>query len=258
MKKWLARLGDFVVGIDRAEPRFVGRFDGRVAVVLVIAAAVLAFERFWGDRDMFESTFWRFRTEHWFTIASFGWWAAAKVFGYLVVPLIVCRALGLRPSEWGLSGRGFFRHLWIYAALYLAILPVLYLASRTGAFTTKYPMYKAAARSWSDFFAWEAMYAATFLALEAFFRGFMLFPLRRTFGVYSVFVMCVPYCMIHFGKPPAEAYGAIGAGVLLGTLALWARSIWGGVVLHIAVAWTMDILAMMRTTGWPNPDRYIG
>jgi membrane protease YdiL (CAAX protease family) len=56
--------------------------------------------------------------------------------------------------------------------------------------------------------------------------------------------MIVPYCMIHFQKPMAETFGAIIAGLVLGTLAMRTRSIWGGVAIHAAVALTMDVLAL--------------
>jgi membrane protease YdiL (CAAX protease family) len=91
---------------------------------------------------------------------------------------------------------------------------------------------------------WEALYAAQFLALEFFFRGFLLQGLRRALGANAIFVMLVPYCMIHFGKPLPETLGAIGAGLILGTLAMRTRSIWGGVLIHVGVATTMDVLAL--------------
>jgi membrane protease YdiL (CAAX protease family) len=56
----------------------------------------------------------------------------------------------------------------------------------------------------------------------------------------------VPYCMIHYGKPMTETIGAIFAGVILGTLAMRTRSIWGGVLIHVGVAWTMDLLAIAQ------------
>ena len=98
--------------------------------------------------------------------------------------------------------------------------------------------------SWLDLFVWEALYAAQFLSLEIFFRGFILHGLRRALGANAIFVMIVPYCMIHFGKPMPETLGAIGAGLILGTLAMRTRSIWGGVLIHIGVAMTMDVLAL--------------
>jgi hypothetical protein len=63
-------------------------------------------------------------------------------------------------------------------------------------------------------------------------------------GSSAIFVMIIPYCMIHYGKPMAETLGAIIAGTVLGTLAMRTRSIWGGVLIHVGVAVTMDLLAL--------------
>ncbi len=56
--------------------------------------------------------------------------------------------------------------------------------------------------------------------------------------------MCVPYCMIHFGKTFGETLGAIVFGIMLGTLALRTRSIWGGVLIHLGVAISMDLFTV--------------
>ena len=83
-----------------------------------------------------------------------------------------------------------------------------------------------------------------FAALEFFFRGFLVHGLVPRFGYLAVVVMVVPYNMLHFGKPMPEALAAIVGGLVLGTLALRTRSIWWGAALHIAVAATMDVLAL--------------
>jgi membrane protease YdiL (CAAX protease family) len=44
----------------------------------------------------------------------------------------------------------------------------------------------------------------------------------------------------------AETFGAIIAGIVLGTLALRTKSIWGGVLIHVGVALTMDLLAVSQ------------
>jgi hypothetical protein len=59
--------------------------------------------------------------------------------------------------------------------------------------------------------------------------------------------MIVPYAMIHFGKPLAECLGSVIAGVALGTLSLRTGSIYGGVAVHCAVAWSMDLFALHQT-----------
>ena len=75
----------------------------------------------------------------------------------------------------------------------------------------------------------------------------MIFNLARSIGSLAIFVMVVPYAMIHFGKPFAECMGSILAGIALGTVALRTGSIWGGVLVHCVVAWSMDLLALWRT-----------
>jgi membrane protease YdiL (CAAX protease family) len=96
------------------------------------------------------------------------------------------------------------------------------------------------------------MYIAQFFALEVFFRGFMLSPLRRSFGSGAVFAMCVPYVMIHYGKPYLESAGAFLAGVALGSLAMRTRSIYSGFFVHVSVALMMDLLALSRGAGLPT------
>ena len=62
----------------------------------------------------------------------------------------------------------------------------------------------------------------------------------------AIFVMMVPYCMLHFGKPMPETFGAIIAGIVLGFACLKTGSIWLGAAIHIAVAWSMDTLVLLH------------
>jgi membrane protease YdiL (CAAX protease family) len=64
--------------------------------------------------------------------------------------------------------------------------------------------------------------------------------------------MCVPYCMIHFGKPYLEASGAIIAGVVLGSLSMRTKSIYAGFLVHVTVALTMDLLALDHRNALPH------
>jgi membrane protease YdiL (CAAX protease family) len=96
------------------------------------------------------------------------------------------------------------------------------------------------------------MYCAQFFALEIFFRGFWLSTLRSTLGSGAIFAMCVPYCMIHFGKPYLETAGALVAGTALGSLAMRTNSIYSGFLVHITVALAMDGLSLARHHGFPH------
>ena len=64
--------------------------------------------------------------------------------------------------------------------------------------------------------------------------------------------MCLPYLMLHFPKLWPESMGAILFGFFLGILAVRSRSIWGGVAVHVSIALTMDIAALLQTRGLPD------
>jgi membrane protease YdiL (CAAX protease family) len=232
--------------IDReTSPPPTGTFDWKVLVILVTVAVSLTIQQYIGDREFFVRHFNPHGPhDEYYDLREFAWWSGWRVFGYVVVPMLALAAMGERIGSYHLSPRGFFKHLWIYALLFLLVLPAVILASTTASFRETYPFYKQANRSYFDLCAWEALYALQFLALEVFFRGFILHGLRRALGSNAIFVMIVPYCMIHYGKPMSETLGAIGAGLILGTLAMRTRSIWGGVLVHVGVATTMDVLAL--------------
>jgi membrane protease YdiL (CAAX protease family) len=222
-----------------------GVFDWRVLVILVTVAVSLTIQEYIGDRGFFEDHFKPDKLDTYWELKGFAWWAGWRVIGYAILPMLVIVAMpGERLRDYHLTPRGFFKHLWIYVALYLAVLPAVIIASTTTSFRHTYPFYKLANRSASDLWMWEGLYAAQFFSLEIFFRGFILAGLRRSLGSNAIFVMIVPYCMIHFQKPMPETLAAIGAGLILGTLAMRTKSIWGGILIHVGVAMTMDVLAL--------------
>jgi membrane protease YdiL (CAAX protease family) len=226
------------------DPAEAGRSDLQVLAVLVAVAASLTLQEYLGGHDSYAQLFHANGSRYW-ELRGFAWWSGWRVFGYAVIPMIVLACLpGQRIRDYHVSLRGFFHHLWIYAALFAMVLPPVIYASTTAAFRETYPFYRIANRSYTDLALWELLYAAQFLSLEFFFRGFVLHGLRRALGANAIFVMLVPYCMIHYGKPMPETLGAIGAGLILGTLAMRTRSIWGGVLIHVGVAITMDMLAL--------------
>ena len=225
-------------------PGEAAHFRWPVLVVLVICAVSLTLQEYIGDRGAFEMWF-QVRKDPYADLKGFAWWSGWRVLGYVVIPCIAIACTpGMRVRDMHVSLKGFVGHLWIYVLMFALILPAVIEASMTKSFRHTYPFYRMANRSAFDLWTWEALYAAQFVSLEFFFRGFLLQGLRRVMGSAAIFVMIVPYCMIHYGKPLPETLGAIGAGVILGTLAMRTRSIWGGVLIHIGVAITMDMLAL--------------
>ena len=240
-------------------------FDSRPLVGLVICAFVLAFIRFYGWRSTYAGVVRPFLAEwdslHGGTLRllkydelwGWAWWSGMNVIGYLA-PLALWKVFYPKDSilDFGLRAKGCFREMWICGVLLAAVLPAVWLASRELDFRMVYPMYKASARSWFDLLLWEGMYFLQFFALEAFFRGFGIGMLRRSFGSGAVFAMAVPYCMIHFGKPYFEAMGAILTAIALGSLCARTRSIYPGFLMHISVAALMDGLALFQRNALPT------
>lgn len=179
-------------------------------------------------------------------------WAGSRVVGYVLLPMTVALIAfrgGRGPSLtelFGLRTDRFFAHWRAYAVMLAVIAPFVFGASFSPAFQHKYPYYKLAAGEslWPWFVAWEILYALQFLGLEIFYRGFMVHGLKARLGHASIFVMMLPYMMIHYGKPLPECVGSIIAGFVLGTMSMKSGAIWWGAALHIIVAWTMDFLSL--------------
>ncbi|MEO6698656.1 MAG: CPBP family intramembrane glutamic endopeptidase [Paraperlucidibaca sp.] len=186
-------------------------------------------------------------------LASQLWWGFWHVIGYVLLPVLLIRGVWHeRVGDFGWR-LGQTRAHWLgYVVLASPILLFVVMVSFRGDFSTHYPFYRQASRSWFDLLAWEAIYISQFVFLEFFFRGFLLNSLRPAFGANAIAVMCIPYLMIHFPKLWLEATGAIFFGLFLGVLALRSRSIWGGVAVHVVIAVSMDVAALVQTRGLPS------
>lgn len=176
-------------------------------------------------------------------------WALGCVLAYTLLPILAIKCL-FRDNldQYGLRSTGYFRHLPLYLLLVSPVLLSLLFVSKQPEFQHSYPFYIP--RTASELMIWELAYLAQFVALEFFFRGFMVHGLRPALGGFGATVLMVlPYMMIHFAKPWVEATGAVLAGLVLGGLSLATRSIWGGVTMHGLVAVSMDLLALYQR-GW--------
>lgn len=232
-----ARLSAGLAGVDR-----------RVAFALAYTAVVLALEEYLFSFSAIQRHGWMDGLAAGDQNLGAGLvWVASLLLLFVVVPAIVVRAGHREPlSSIGWDTQGLVRHLRVYLPLYALVLPLVVFASQRADFSRTYPFVVGARTSLSTFLVWECAYALSFFALEAFFRGYLLFTCASRMGWLSVFVMVVPYTMIHFHKPWPECFGAIATGLVLGTLALMYRSFWGGVIVHALVALTMDALAVHR------------
>ncbi len=218
-----------------------------IAAICATACLSLGIVQFVGGETAYLQFFppSRYAPDPYWVLRFKAWWVAWTLAGFLALPAAIMALWpGQRLRDCNLSWRGFREHIWIYVGLYAAVFPVIYLISWTPAFYTFYPMYGQAGRSWTDLLLWESLYAGQFIALEFFFRGFLVGGLGKHIGILAVPVSVMPYMMIHFTKPWPEASASVVAGFVLGWLAWKTKSIWGGVCVHCAVAATMDLLAL--------------
>lgn len=174
-------------------------------------------------------------------------WLVAGFLYYLLLPLaVVLLVFRETPARYGLRIYFTRRSSILYLSAFLLLIPALIWASSDPAFQARYPMVRGLDEDVSQLILWETLRGLRFVALEFFFRGFLLFSLEERMGHNAIAVAALPYGLIHYAKPFPEALGAVVAGAVLGLFALRTRSIAGGALVHIVVAASMDLLALWR------------
>src|SRR5258708_386995 len=135
-----------------------------------------------------------------------------------------------------------------YFLILCGLVPLIALASMRPDFLHTYPKVNNIAfiggytRSvWPWNLLYEISYGLDFLSIELFFRGLLVIGLARYAGEYAILPMAVFYCTIHFGKPLGECVSSFFGGLALGVIALRTRSILGGLIVHLGLAWMMEL-----------------
>ena len=180
-------------------------------------------------------------------MAPYAHWGVSSLVIRVLIPFAIILFVFREPlSNYGWKWRGTLKHAPMYAGMYLLMVPLILWAASLASFQQKYPFYKGAAAGGTTLGLYELFYGIQFLGVEFFFRGFLTFALFRRFGYNALLIMAIPYVMVHFNKPLPETFGALGAALILGSLALRAGSCIPGVFLHWAVGITMDLLAISK------------
>ncbi|MEO1255044.1 MAG: CPBP family intramembrane glutamic endopeptidase [Bacteroidota bacterium] len=223
-------------------------------IKFVIGFGLLALDRsFYGFDDWVRTLP---RMEYYFVIRCVHW---ASSLILVVIPMMV-----LYPFLEKDEPRNFYGMSWqkFDAKPYLIMLGVsaifLGIGSFIGDIQEFYPRYRGSGAShymkvnpdvhegWLVAI-YELCYGSNFISVELIFRGFLIFAFTRTLGGYAVLPMVVTYAFLHFGKPLGETVSSIFGGYILGIISLYSRNIWGGIFIHLGVAWLMELFGWLQS-----------
>ena len=143
-----------------------------------------------------------------------------------------------------------------YLLMLVIMLPLIAAASTQHDFLAVYPKLKTITYlneelSWWHKLLFELSYGSDFFTIELFFRGFLILAFSKWAGKDVVLPMACFYCTIHFGKPLGECISSYFGSLLLGIIVYNTRSIFGGLIVHLGIAWLMELGGYIGNTASP-------
>jgi len=163
----------------------------------------------------------------------------------LLLPMMVLVSAGGTLSLYNVGGGN--RWGWAAAGVcYLFMLPLLWWASAQSDFQQTYPLYRPARSTLSALLYHEMTYTFYLWCWEMFFRGVLTGIGWRWLGWWGIGLQSLAFALLHVGKPLPEVMGSFVAGMVLGGIAVRARSFVPGFVCHALVSATMDVFVLMR------------
>ena len=135
-----------------------------------------------------------------------------------------------------------------YLLMLLIMLPLVAAASTQADFLAVYPKLKTVTSVYDENglsfwqkLLFELSYGSDFVGIELFFRGFLILAFIKWAGKDAILPMACFYCTIHFGKPLGECISSYFGGIILGVVVYHTRSIYGGLIVHLGIAWLMEL-----------------
>ena len=135
-----------------------------------------------------------------------------------------------------------------YLIMLLIMVPLIAAASTQADFLSMYPKLKdidtalyGVKNKWFYHLLHELSYGSDFISVELFFRGFLILAFVKVVGKDAILPMACFYCTIHFGKPLGECISSYFGGMILGIVVYNTRSIVGGLMVHLGIAWLMEL-----------------
>ncbi|ASJ10740.1 CAAX protease [Thermococcus sp. P6] len=168
-------------------------------------------------------------------------WAGYNLLFYFILPLPLSLALGFKPAELGITaGRGGYR--WALL-LFLLTVPLSLYGTTVPSMKAYYPNFTYS--NWTDFFLKELAIGVIMFSHEAFYRGFLLFPLAKKNEWIGILAQNVPYTLAHIGKPEVEVPYSFVAGIVFSKLDLRSGSFLPSFLLHWSGSVLFDLLCVL-------------
>ncbi len=237
LRKELTALKEIILDLDR-----------RVIITLLSIPALQTISWYVTSRQFFRANlFHLFQLNADVYLYEYLFWFLGDFITYFIFPVIVIKSLlrenvkdfGVKFGDWRLG-------LKISLLFLTLMLPIVWFASASSEFVSKYPHLLSLREIWSKFIIYEIAMLIYMFAWEFIWRGFLLFGLEAKFGYYAVFIQMIPFVILHNGKPLPETLGAILGGIALGILAFRTRSFIYGVVVHMGIMFSIDFICSLR------------
>ena len=193
---------------------------------------------------------------------SYDHYLVGNFIALLFVPMLtVLFVLREDPDKFGFT-LGSWNRIWVVLiVLFAGLLVAMAAASRWQVFQSYYPLF----RRFDEFRPWfahnypennpfvsapmmmlyaQASYGLYMFCWEFFFRGYLLFGMLRSIGWPAVLVQAAAFGLLHLGKPVTEQVASYIAGVVLGMIALNAKSFVPCFALHWLASISFDLLVV--------------
>ena len=194
---------------------------------------------------------------------SYNQYVVGNLIGLFFVPILtIFFVFRENPDRYGFALTSSKRTWLVVGVLFATLFVAMLAVSRWSAFQAYYPLFKNypefisifAPNVYPKISPWvsgpmlliyaEASYGLYLFCWEFFFRGYLLFGLQRSVGWAAVLLQAIPFGLLHYGKPTTEFAASFGAGIILGIIALSAKSFVPCFVLHWSAAVSFDLLVI--------------
>lgn len=208
-------------------------------VLLIIAPAIFSWKMVFSINFYFTGN--QIQNLYWNNVVYY----PIKLIAILLLLFLVWKLMREKQPFYGLKTKHF--NFTPYFIMLLMMVPLIAAASTQHDFLLTYPKFQHIALLQNQYtvglykLLYELSYGTDFFTIEIFFRGFLILAFATWFGRDCILPMACFYFTIHFGKPVAECISSFFGGMILGIVIYNTRTIFGGLIVHLGIAWMMEL-----------------